>query len=576
MKFFPNSLSKTHLVIGALLLMLAAPVAVWAAVNLQNDAFEQPFVQYGTWTGGGRTFNLEVAHGWNRFFVPAGTHNGSDSKLRYFAASSLIPVYGYTEKLDGSDAQLFWSTQKFDAGVYQQVTGLTPGQNYGFQVGMLQVYGKTTSKINGKMFRSVGVDPAGGTDPTAAGVIWSPEEGLDADWFWPGVGFQATGSSATIFVRVRALEAAPYLEEQSVWVDDSFMDTAPTTNLTLTPTSATQVAASWSGSALAGYHLFAYEAQYRKSTDTTWTDLQVFTSDELTNPPSTNGGKSFTVVPGVEYVVRARTWHEQDGGDSHEIPGPWVEKTVVSGGLISGRVLNSLGQALPNVAVTVAGQPALNTTSANDGTFEVYGGVGTFNLTANAGSKWITPQAISVNVPSLTSVVPVTLTLRPAAEAVTNGDFESGLSGWTTTAGAPSASAADVRSGGASAQLTGSAGISQTVNVAGVYKPLLSFWFKMTGGDGDDSFSAQILGDTSVLAAAGLTPTNSFNTTTPGGWQFVSLPLNLTEIYTGSIGVQLTATQNGATGPTVYVDEVSVGQSWGGPLKTWLPLLLKN
>ncbi len=549
------------------LALAALPVAAWAGNLLQNDGLEAPFVKYGEWSSQGVTFNLEVANGWERFFVPAGTYDDG-SKLRYFRASALQFLYHMTEKRDGEDAQLFWSTKPFDAGIYQQITGLTPGETYGVQAGILQVYGKTTRPAqNGKMFRSLGLDPTGGTDPAAATVIWGPEESRTPNWFYPGVGAQAISSTMTVFVRVRSLYDAPTYEENSVWVDDAFMDIAPTTSLNLTVDSATQVTANWSGAARSGFHRFAYEAQYRQATASAWTDLQIFSS---TSSASTNAAKSFAVEPGVEYVVRARTWHEQDGGDGHEIPGPWVEKNIQTGGFITGRVLNSQGNPVSGAVVSAPGISASATTTGS-GAFELNTGAGGFEVTATAGNRASTP--VWVTVPTVVDIVPITLTLRPPDDAITNGDFSAGLSGWSVTGDSPVTTTAEYRSGGGSLALTGTGAASQTVTVAGMYRPVLSFWYKLVG-DGGDTFSAQLTGATgeSLALTAG-----GFTAATPGDWQFISLPLNYTEIYTGPVWVSFNLTQTGGLSDTVvYLDEVSLGKSWGGPIKTFLPLVIRN
>ncbi len=346
--------------LGALL-----PLTGWSANLLQNDGLEPPFTKYGTYTVPGKTFDLEVAHDWNRYFIAAGTPD-SGQRFYFFRSSALEFLYGFTEKRDGVDAQVFWSTDPFDGGIYQQLSGLTVGEHYGFQAGTLQVYANTTSKTHNMMFRSVGIDPTGGTDPGSPNVVWSPEEGRDVAWFYPGVGATAKSPTMTVFVRIRSPRDAPPLEENSVWVDDTYFDIAPQTSLSLSLDSTTQATASWNGTPRVGYSLYAYEAQYRKTTDTDWTDLQVFASNVA---KSTATSRSFTVEPGAEYVVRARTWHEQIGGDSHEIPGPWAEATIVSGGLVRGKVLNNLAQPVNGATVQVSGFPLTSTTTSSAGDF---------------------------------------------------------------------------------------------------------------------------------------------------------------------------------------------------------------
>ncbi|MBI1878559.1 MAG: hypothetical protein HYR94_10085, partial [Chloroflexi bacterium] len=123
--------------------------------------------------------------------------------------------------------------------------------------------------------------------------------------------------------------------------------------------------------------------------------------------------------------------------------------------------------------------------------------------------------------------------------------------------------------GASSLSLSNTVTMSQTGLVSGTYQPVLSFWYKIEGGDGDDSFTAEFLGTDSI------TPTNSFTISTNGDWQQAWLPLNLTEVYTGPVGVRFSLSQTGPTQTTVYLDEVSLGGSWGGPNQTILPIILK-
>lgn len=542
------------------------PLSGWAANFLQNDGLEPPFDKYGEWSGGGHTFDLEVAHNWERFFIAAGTEDNGN-KLRYFSSSAVAFLFGgNVEKQDGADSQIWWSTAPFDAGIYQQVSGLTVGQNYGFQAGILQVYGNTTSGINNKMFRSVGIDPTGGADPTGPNVIWSPEEGKNGNWFYPGVGAQAISSTVTVFIKVRAIDDAPQFEENAVWADNAFLDVAPTTSLSLTVDSPSQVTAAWSSAPHPGFHLFAYEAQYRKASQSSWTDLQIFTSQ---NGPSTNTGKSFNVESGVEYVVRARAWHEQDGPDSHEVPGPWAEATVTAGGIVSGRVLDNQADPFGGATVSVSGLPGTNTASRGDGGYDLLIGAGSFGLTSTGGSGWAIPQPVGVTVPNLESITPLTLTLRPPDDIISNGDFENGLAGWQVSGTLPVAAGTHYRTISHSLRLADNVTISQTGSISGAYKPTLAFWYKVDSGDGDDTFTAQILGPGGAAA-------NSFNTGTAGQWQFAWLPLNLTEVYTGPVGVRFSLSQSaGPTQTVVYVDEVSLG-SVRQIMPVYLPIVMKE
>ncbi len=332
-----NSKQLFILLIGAFSLILLLPLSVLAANLIINNHLEPPFAPYGTTNKCGQDWPLQIATGWKRFDL------ATNDRLKFYSASEwgelAACLYGgtpHTESL-GGEAQVWTSARKFDTGIYQQVSGLETGKVYGFEAGILPIYYRSDrdDPATGQMLRSVGIDPYGGVDPASPNVIWGPEEPHATfkdpvtqqkyTWFFPSVGATAMSTTMTVFARVRSIEdITDGISINQVWVDATFMDVAPTTSLTLTAGSPTQIDAIWYGAPASGFHLFAYEVQYRKATTTTWTDLQIF--DVLT-PESVNDTTSISVEEGVDYIVRARTWHEQDGGDAYEVAGPWTEAT---------------------------------------------------------------------------------------------------------------------------------------------------------------------------------------------------------------------------------------------------------
>jgi hypothetical protein len=273
----------------------------------------------------------------------------------------------------------------------------------------------------------------------------------------------------------------------------------------------------------------------------------------------------------VEYVVRARTWHEQDGGDSHEVPGPWVEQRISTGGILTGVVVDNQGQRVSGAAIDVTGAFTTSAAANLDGSFLITTGAGNFEVSASAGN-WRTGQPLYVTVPTAQAIVPITLTLRPPNDLITNGDFTDGLTGWAVEGAAPVTTAAEYRTGEASLMFTDTAAISQTGAVTNAYAPVLSFWYKLTGGDGDDIFTAQLSGSGATLTTAA---SAQFSTTTNGDWQQVSLSLAGPEVYSGDLVVQFSLAQTGPATATLYLDEISLGSAWGGPIKTYLPIVIK-
>jgi len=573
-----------------------------AATFLSNADINAPFHAYfGAGTNkscGGTTYVTEVADGWDGFEII------TTDRLRFFSASRwgqlaacLYGVPPFTESLDG-EAQSWVSAKAFDAGIFQTVSGLTPGETYGFSAGIAPAFYTTnrTDPATGKMFRSVGVDPTGGTDPTAATVQWSLEEphavfndGQKYSWFFPSVGFTAQSSNATVFIRVRSIEdVTDGVSINQVWVDKAFLDIAPTISVNVTRLNDSLAQAVWNGSPRPGFHLFAYEAQYKKATDTAWTDLQIFDVLDGNTPPTATDA-TFPITPGETYIVRARMWHEEDGGSNMEVAGPWVETQLQAGGILNGVVFNNTESTVSGATVAVSGA-LTQTTSGAGGAFSMNTGVGTFGITATTPTGWNAPAPVWVDVPDTGTGV-ITLSLRPPDNFIPNGDFEGTLNGWTHTLAAPTFDSSSPRAGNTSLCISESGTLTATAIVTDMYRPTLAFWVRAQG-DGNDSLAAEIIAPEPFTVTAPLI----FGQDT-AGWQFTSLPMTMQitptggtgnfgggtgsfllpqpEVYSGDIGVRFTVTQNGGTPTTFCLDEVSAGRQWGGTNKVFLPLIFR-
>lgn len=135
------------------------------------------------------------------------------------------------EQIDPNGSQYIWeSAAAFDAGIYQTVTGLTPGQYYHFWWGYaLAAYdsGTGSNQRGNWIGRQLGVDLTGGTNPLAASVIWGSV-------FWNGQAalnipdlsrtFPAQTSQATFFLRAINTDTR---YTNKVWIDSICME--PTT-----------------------------------------------------------------------------------------------------------------------------------------------------------------------------------------------------------------------------------------------------------------------------------------------------------------------------------------------------------
>ena len=122
----------------------------------------------------------------------------------------------------GDEAQHYFTLFTLhDAGVYQQVSGITPGSVVQFSI-YLQAWSTNEnigpSQLTQNMNLRIGIDPFGGTNAFSPNVIWgAPGNSFDA---WTLFTLQATaqGSSVTVFTR-----STPYwaVQHNDVYLDDA-------------------------------------------------------------------------------------------------------------------------------------------------------------------------------------------------------------------------------------------------------------------------------------------------------------------------------------------------------------------
>lgn len=557
--------------IVSLVLSLGALVGLWPlgalATNLlTNSGLNDPFDSIP-----GRVWNNQdekIASGWQPFYIAAGTHDAANNakKLHWLSSAQFAAAFGGLDyHIEGNRAQNMWSSYRFDAGIYQQITGLTPGQGYGFDIAMVTYWrGPGYPDSDGIMIKQVGIDPTGGIDPTSSNIIWSNVDANDKAWVYLDVAATAQATTISLFARVQAPEntSVNHTDLDMVYFEAAHVAPVPATTLNLSPNNST-INLTWSGSSPApAWSLKGYEVQYRDQASSNWTTLQT--------KNSTNTSGAFTGEFGHTYIVRARTWQaiNESYQSGIDMPGVWQEESIVLGSSVRGRVTTNRGEGLSGIAVS-ASPGGASTTSGDDGAYSMgLGSAGDYTVTVGAPSNWTAPPPAPVSV-QLNNTTYLSFTLRPSDDIIANGDFENGLTGWQVDGTPPASISSGQRSGLASLSLSDTVTLSQTGLISGGYQPVLSFWYKVEGGDGDDTFTTEILGTDN------LSLTNSLTTSANGDWQQAWLPLNLTEVYTGPLGVRFSLTQNGPTQTTVYLDEVSLGSSWGGPNRVNLPLILK-
>ena len=141
-------------------LLPAAPVYAGKASGCEINQYIQN-CDFNTFVG---SPPRQVPEGFAPFIV------SGDVNFRGVSATSHIPP------LPPSSLHMS-SSGPYVAGIYQQVSGLQPGVAYKASIGW-GAPGPPTETYG----RQLGIDPTGGTDPTASTVIWGHEHWGDCAW----------------------------------------------------------------------------------------------------------------------------------------------------------------------------------------------------------------------------------------------------------------------------------------------------------------------------------------------------------------------------------------------------------
>jgi hypothetical protein len=304
MKTIPSSLKMTTLLATLLILislLLLTRSAAGSSINLtQNWGFEDGFAPNG------------VGLGWNSFVL-----NGDVT-----FANTIEYFWPGAEHTEGETSQLIISDDAFAAGIYQQISGVTPGVPYGAKAAILTFFESSAPPTNdGRMQKLIGIDPYGGIDPDSPNIVWSPIDDHDeAPWVDVRVAAVAQATTITLFVRVNCLEPVwdpPSLDNQ-VFIDAVMLAQAPTVSASSPAVSDLPTfTVTWDNAQAApGGYLGRYDVEYKDDVDNTWILWQNFT-------PATSD--VFTGIPGRMYTFRARAWERYIDWHSIDLFGAWSD-----------------------------------------------------------------------------------------------------------------------------------------------------------------------------------------------------------------------------------------------------------
>ena len=164
-----------------------------------------------------RNFNLVASQpvpGFNNGGFEGGFFNDPDPDHRTGNGWSQFTTSGFsksggngTTNRSGSWSQSFWEGP-YTSGVLQNVSGVTPGNNY-----RASGYGYCSSL---SVTFQIGIDPTGGTSPTGGSIVWGNPIAPGSHWGQMIVETTAASTSLTLFVKI----ANPVTASINSYIDD--------------------------------------------------------------------------------------------------------------------------------------------------------------------------------------------------------------------------------------------------------------------------------------------------------------------------------------------------------------------
>jgi len=261
----------------------------------------------------------------------------------------------------------------------------------------------------------------------------------------------------------------------------------------------------------------------------------------------------YSATPGHVYCFRSRA--EDQAGNVEAYPAGGDTCVTVARYVLTGNVWNNRGQPVLGAEVS-ADPPMVNTArSAVDGSFALYfNATGAYDLEASRTDFGKQPASVYSLSGDLAGVFFV---LPPQDDALLNGGFEDGSAHWAV-AGAEVTTTA--HSGAGALTFDGSDVATQTVPLAsGLVSPTLSLVYRVEGS---------------------VQPGDRFTVTArcPCRTVTLSLPLDVTDWshawldVSSLLGSAQVTLQSDLDTAAVLVDEVTLGSSWPGAYRLFLPV----
>jgi LysM repeat protein len=222
---------KVQRIGGVLLIIFLFGSMILSGQAQSENLLSNPDFESGFRAVPGENTPRNVASSWQPWNVSRGENDPGfqNAQPRYLAASNAGSEEAIPRIRSGADAQMYFSYyETHDAGIYQQVSGVTSGTELRFSI-----YGYvhsnnlddlSVSEDPGGVALRVGIDPTGGTDPFSSDVVYS-ELAIFYDTFRQySVIATAESSTVTVFVRTTISEPVQFTY---VYLDDAVLEATP-------------------------------------------------------------------------------------------------------------------------------------------------------------------------------------------------------------------------------------------------------------------------------------------------------------------------------------------------------------
>jgi LysM repeat protein len=294
-------------------------------------------------------------------------------------------AWPYGERIrTGGNAQKYFSFFSTHlAGVYQQVTGVTPGQAYRFTVHVMTWSTNQdkgfTSAIQPAMGVQIGIDPNGSTDPFNANIVWSQSQ--NAFDVWNLIGVETTARSSTITVFTRSWPQLA-LQHNDVYLDDAslFAVGGGDTSFPTSPPLST-------GAPLPGLTIVAPTAPF------------------ITSTPLASGEVWYTVQPG-DTLVRIAFYHQTTVDELKRL-NSLTSNTIYSNQKLLAKILppQAPATATPGPTFTASATPGLVQLPTNTSVpFALSSDYGQLCVVAYNDANRNNRNAVNDNEPTLSDV----------------------------------------------------------------------------------------------------------------------------------------------------------------------------